>query len=98
MVSMFLAPAVGAPFPFSGAIDRRGILLVLITMSDGYFDVFHTSPCYWIEEAVRIGQRMILPPAHPGRVRDEFQPSTAEAAGVTERRIQSLLMGEGAGI
>lgn len=47
---------------------------------------------------MRIGQRMILPPAHPGRVRDEFQPSTAEAAGVTERRIQSLLMGEGAGI
>jgi NitT/TauT family transport system ATP-binding protein len=85
------------PFAALDALTRRSMQSELLRL----WDEFHFTLMFVthsIEEAVRIGQRIVLLSPHPGRVRDEFRPSPVEEARVLEQRIESILFTDGAGI
>jgi NitT/TauT family transport system ATP-binding protein len=85
------------PFAALDALTRRSMQQELLKLWEelNFTLMFVT---HSIEEAVRLGQRIILLSPHPGRIRDEFRTDAAEEAKHLEQRIESLLFTDGAGI
>jgi len=85
------------PFAALDALTRRSMQQELLKLWEELrFTLMFVT--HSIEEAVRLAQRIILLSPHPGRIRDEFVTGEAEAPAALEKRIESLLFSEGAGI
>lgn len=84
------------PFAALDALTRRQMQTELLRLWDEFrFTLMFVT--HSIEEAVRIGQRIVLLSPHPGRVRDEFICGSEDDRHL-EQRIESLLFTDGAGI
>jgi len=89
------------PFAALDALTRRTMQDELLSL----WDEFHFTLMFVthsIEEAVRLGQRIIVLSAHPGRFHSEYRPSEHALARDLEHTIEGVLFGEsgvdGAGI
>ncbi|HVI50626.1 MAG TPA: ABC transporter ATP-binding protein [Candidatus Sulfotelmatobacter sp.] len=85
------------PFAALDALTRRSMQQELLKLwEELHFTLMFVT--HSIEEAVRLGQRIILLSPHPGRIRDEFRTDVQEEPKALEQRIESLLFTDGAGI
>jgi NitT/TauT family transport system ATP-binding protein len=85
------------PFAALDALTRRSMQQELLRLWEELrFTLMFVT--HSIEEAVRLAQRIVLLSPHPGRIRDEFRTSDEEEPAALEKRIESLLFADGAGI
>jgi NitT/TauT family transport system ATP-binding protein len=82
------------PFAALDALTRRSMQDELLRLWEEFrFTLMFVT--HSIEEAVRLGSRIVLLSPHPGRVHSQFDPSEYEVGRVLEAKIEKILFGDG---
>jgi len=82
------------PFAALDALTRRGMQDELLRLWEEFrFTVLFVT--HSIEEAVRLGSRIVLLSPHPGRVHSAFDPGQYKIGRELEAKIEKILFSDG---